>query len=155
MPLPLTRWNFVLLDSVVIIYGFEGNPNYVELVKPVFAALHQGTLGILTTPITMAEIIVHPLRLKKAELVEQYRHFLMEGPGVEFSAIDHEIGLKAEELRAKYRFALPDSLQLAAGIVHDCDHFITNDRQLHSCRDIQVVVLDDFLAAAPGTPPAP
>ena len=51
---------------------------------------------------------------------------------------------KATDVRARYNFKTPDSIHVAAAIHWQCDVFLTNDKQLQRCQEIQVVTIADL-----------
>lgn len=55
--------------------------------------------------------------------------------------LTREVVDRAMALRARYGFKTPDAIHLAAAIVGQCDSFLTNDRRLKKCTDIQVEVI--------------
>ena len=59
--------------------------------------------------------------------------------------VDYETARKAAWIRAMYdHFKAMDSLQLAAACVHNCQLFITNDRQLRQFRELKCITLDEW-----------
>ncbi|MEA1981068.1 MAG: hypothetical protein U9N54_08860 [candidate division Zixibacteria bacterium] len=73
------------------------------------------------------EVLVLPLRLKKIDLAEQYRDILLNTDGLITCEISHPISELAANLRAKYLIRTPDSIQLATGIIHGAEAFITSN----------------------------
>ena len=59
--------------------------------------------------------------------------------------IDEKLAEAAALIRARYRFRLPDALQIAAAIEGEATLFITNDKRLKKIDAIEVLVLDDYL----------
>ena len=52
---------------------------------------------------------------------------------------------KAAELRAKYGVRTPDAMQFAIGIENNGTLFVTNDKNLKGVREIDVLVLEEYL----------
>jgi predicted nucleic acid-binding protein len=140
----ISRSERVAIDTAPIIYFVESNPHYVDTLRPVFQSIASGRIHGLTSTLTLTELLVHPLEENHRELVNQYRRLLTESAHFTLAPVSVSIAAEAAQLRADYGFRTPDSLQLAAGLVHECDVFLTNDRQLTKCNDIDVVIVDEL-----------
>jgi hypothetical protein len=53
------------IDTVAFIYHFEQNEQYFPLTQSLFRAVLQGEIAALTSVITLAEVVMLPLRQKK------------------------------------------------------------------------------------------
>lgn len=136
--------NILFLDTAPIIYLVEKNPDYLDRVKDIFQRVDNGQLKVATTPVTLAECLVHPFRLGLAQLGQDFIDVVVNGTGTTFFSIEQQTGENAARLRAKYNLKLPDSLQLAAAVTAGCDAFLTNDSQLKRVTELQILVLDDL-----------
>ena len=87
------------------------------------------------------ECRVQPLREKRAEQLADYEIFFASLPEglLELNAAVFE---KATELRANLNLKTPDALHLAVAFSFGCDVFLTNDRDLTCCAEIQVEILE-------------
>jgi hypothetical protein len=56
------------LDTAPLIYFIEQNETYLELVRGFFRAMSQGEFQVVTSTLTLTEILVHPLRSGDLEL---------------------------------------------------------------------------------------
>jgi predicted nucleic acid-binding protein len=66
--------------------------------------------------------------------------------GIKVIEINKEIAEKSASIKSQYKFfKTADSLQLATALVHNCELFITNDKQLRQFSDIETLILDDLL----------
>jgi hypothetical protein len=50
----------VFLDTAPVIYYVEGNTRYVAALDPLFRRLDAGALEAVSSPVTLAECLVHP-----------------------------------------------------------------------------------------------
>jgi hypothetical protein len=50
------------LDTAPLIYFIEQNEAYLKLVRPFFQAMSQGEFQVVTSVLTLTEVLVHPLR---------------------------------------------------------------------------------------------
>lgn len=140
----LARAARIFVDTAPVIYFVERHPRYLPLVEPVFDRIDVGALTLVTSPVTLAECLVLPLRNAHADIAELFTDLLTHGPHTDFVAIDQTIGALAAELRAKHNLHLPDAIQASVAIVSGCDAFLTNDPKLKRVTALTVVVLDDL-----------
>jgi len=118
----------VLLDTAPVIYLLEDHPEYLARFLPLFQRAEAGTLRILITPLTLAEVLAGPLKARKEALAERYEQALCQGLGWNVVPLDAALAARAARLRARYHLKLPDALQLAAALVHGVAALVTHDR---------------------------
>ena len=134
----------LFLDTAPVIYYIERNPNYFEIVKPIFDKIDNGKLIAVTSPVTLAECLVFPYRLGMEQSKRDFLDLIVHGNNVIFQSIDHEQAQQAAELRAKYNITLTDALQIATAIKASCEAFLTNDAKLGRITELHILVLDDL-----------
>ncbi len=139
--------SIVSIDTSVFIYFIERNQMYINMVKPVFASIDRGVIRAVTSTITLLEVLVHPIRIGNDVLAEKYRNILLHSDNIMTYGISNEISEIASGLRAKYSIRTPDALQIATGIHYKADYFLSNDADLKKVSDIEVLILDDFMAS--------
>ncbi|HKI38570.1 MAG TPA: PIN domain-containing protein [Gemmataceae bacterium] len=141
------------LDTAPLIYYLEGHPDWGPLVRPLFdTRIIPGTNVAVTATITLAEVLVKPLRSGRADLVASYRTFLTGTPHLSLAAITSGVAEQGADFRARYGLRLPDACQVAAALAARATLFVTNDAQFRRVRELTVVVLSDYLP--PPAPPA-
>ena len=99
----------------------------------------------VATPITMAELLVKPLKENRPDIATRYRNALASMPNLRLSEIDPMLGCIAGALRAKYNLPLPDMLQLATAALSARPTLITNDTALKRVEDAEVFLLEDLI----------
>ena len=134
----------LFLDTAPVIYLVERNPQYLDRVLSIFQQIDNGYINAVTTPVTLAECLVHPLRLGLAALRQDFIDVVVTGANTTFVSIDQQVGETAARLRAQYNLLLPDALQMASAIVTGCDAFLTNDAQLARVTELTVLVIDEL-----------
>lgn len=134
------------LDTAPLIYFTEQNGAYLEMVDPFFEALGKGELQVVTSVMTLLEVLVRPFRDGNLTLAQTYREFLLNTTDVAIYDVSQEIAEEAARLRALYKVRTPDSVQLATAIHEKATFFLTNDIVLASLPDIKILVLDDLKA---------
>ena len=92
----------------------------------------------------MIEVLVHPKKEFNIELENQYWEILINNANMEIIPLDISIAQKAAELRARYDLKIPDAIQLATGIITDCDVLLTNDQSLKKVKEIRVIVINEL-----------
>ncbi|MEG4087320.1 hypothetical protein [Microcoleus sp. POL10_C6] len=65
------------LDTAPLIYFMEQNPKYLEMMLLFFRSFNRGDFRIVTSTVTLVEVLVHPLRQKNTALAQEYREILM------------------------------------------------------------------------------
>jgi predicted nucleic acid-binding protein len=134
----------LFLDSAPVIYAVEKHPRYVDLVRVALKRLDAGALSAVTSPVTLAECLIAPYRLGRADVSQTFVDLVVYGSNVTFVTIDQAVAEKAAELRARYNLLLPDSFQVAVAMLVGCDGFLTNDAALKRVTEMDVLVLDEL-----------
>lgn len=132
------------LDTAPLIYFIEENPTYINMMDAFFQAMDRGEFRVVTSVITLLEVLVYPLRQLDTTLADRYRNILSFSPSLRTVEVSREIAEKAAELRAIYNVQTPDSIQMATAIVNRASFFLTNDVRLPSVSGLQVLVLEDL-----------
>ncbi len=133
----------IFLDTPPVIYHIEGNPQYQPFTDPIFQAISNGNLEAATSPITLAECLVHPYRLGDLALAERFQELIVAGRNTRYVGID-AAATSAAELRAGYNLTLTDAFRIAAALAAGCDSFLTNDSDLRRVTELTVVVLNEL-----------
>src|SRR5690606_14285708 len=134
----------VFLDTAPIIYYIEGKqPIYESVLKSIFIENSKGNILFATSALTLLELLVQPLRVKRFDLVEKYTSILTTSSNLKIMDLDPETSLIAANLRADYNLKTPDAIQIASSIISGSDLFLTNDKQLSIVEEIEVLVLAD------------
>ena len=135
----------VVLDTMLFVYFFEDASKLAEVCETLFSNMANGLFEGVATPITMAELLVKPLREKRPDIAPRYRNALAGMPNLRFSGIDHTAGYMAGALCAKYNLPLPDMLQVATAMQSARPTLITNDTALKRVNDAEVFLLEDLV----------
>ncbi len=130
----------IFWDTNLFIYLFEGTgalaTRTAELRRKMLARGDQ----LLTSALTLGEVLVKPMEQADAELCERYERAIL-GTAV---AVPFEIEAAKvyAALRSDRALRAPDAMQLACAAVARVDLFITNDARLQSKRvdGIQFIV---------------
>lgn len=131
-------------DTAPVIYYVEQNQSYFAATEAVFNKIDAGTLTAVTSPITLAESLVLPYRLKLTQLQQDFFDLIVDGSNTLFLLINQDIARRAAELRAGYNLTLTDALQIASALAAGCEAFLTNDAQLKRVNELRVLTLDSL-----------
>ncbi|WP_161889620.1 type II toxin-antitoxin system VapC family toxin [Pontibacter russatus] len=122
-----------------LIYFIEGNTAYQAGLKNFFAAFDKGDFAIITSTLTLLEVLVQPMKLNRQDLVEQYKRILSSASGIEILEITSAVACRAAELRAKYKLKTPDSIQVGTALEYEAKYFLTNDVRLSIIKEIKTI----------------
>ena len=86
---------------------------------------------LVTSTLTLGELIVMPLSQGRLDLVNRYKSALIS-PSIRLVEFDVPAALMYGQIRLDRTIKPPDAVQLACASVARCDIFITNDRSLTS-----------------------
>jgi predicted nucleic acid-binding protein len=134
----------IFLDSAPVIYFVENHPAYAPVLSEIFRRIDSGQLLAVTSPITLAECLVLPIRQGLTQLEANFQELIVRGNNTLFTAIDHSCAWQAAKLRAQYNITLADALQIATAMRVDCDAFLTNDAALLRVQDVKVLLVENL-----------
>ena len=132
------------VDTSPFIYFIEEHPQFLPLVLPLFREADQGKRDIVTSALTLLEVLVVPYRAGNRSLAERYEALLSRGRGVRLLELSHDHLRAAAQLRAATGVKVPDALQLVAAIGAGCTTFVTNDRRLPLIPGLRIVELASY-----------
>ena len=134
------------LDSAPLIYFIEENPTYLEMTDAFFEAMMRGEFNVVTSVVTLPEVLVYPLRQGNTTLAQQYRDILFDAEGLTTIQVSPDIAEVAAQLRAVHNLRTPDAIQMATAIFEGASFFVTNDARLPSLPGLEVLVLEELRA---------
>jgi predicted nucleic acid-binding protein len=129
----------LFLDTAPLIYFIEGSTAYQPNLKKLFAAFDKGDFSIITSALTILEVLVQPIKLNRQDLVDKYRQILSPASGIEIIDMSSAIAYRAAELRAKYGLKTPDSIQVGTALEYGAQYFLTNDIRLKTVKEIKTI----------------
>jgi predicted nucleic acid-binding protein len=139
------RGSIVGLDTTPLIDYTEANPTYIEVVDPFFKAVERGEFIVVTSIVTLLEVLVRPFQDGDLELAQEYRDFLFDSDNVSIRFLSQKIVEEAARLRAFHNnIRTPDAIQMATAIEANASFFLTNDTRLPSLPNLKTLVLEDL-----------
>jgi predicted nucleic acid-binding protein len=134
------------LDTALFIYYIEENEAFLPLVAPIFEDVASGRREVVTSSLTLLEVLVVPYRAGNLDLAVRYEAYLSQSRGVHMVEIGRPQLRMAAQLRARRpSMRTPDALQIAAALSVGCGCFVTNDRDLPAVPGLRTVKLRSYL----------
>lgn len=133
------------IDTMVFIYLLEDHPVFSEVCGKILEQIEIGNVKGITSVITLLEIMVKPKKDNKQAIADDYEMIISNFPNLDVADVDMEISNIASTLRGNYNIKTPDAIQIATCIHKGGTAFFTNDSMLKKVKEIEVVLLKDFL----------
>jgi predicted nucleic acid-binding protein len=132
------------VDTAIFIYFIEEHPEFLPVILPLFQEADQDKRELITSAVTLLEVLLVPYRAGNRILAERYEALLTHSRGVRLVDLSRELLRAAAQLRAVTSVKTPDALQLVAAISAGCTAFVTNDRRLPPIPGLRVVELASY-----------
>lgn len=134
----------IFLDTTPIIYLLDNDKNFGEKTAEIFSELSEQNIKFVSSVVTIEEYLVYPYRKNNESMVTSFWNFVSENKIILYP-INWSEADKAAKIRAEYKFFKSlDSLQLATAVLHSCDLFLTNDKQLKNFDEIKCVTVEEW-----------
>ena len=141
--LTLPAGGTVYVDAMVVIYTVELYPDYWPLMEPLWLAAKARTLEVLSSELTIMEVLVKPLKTKDAAMIAAFER-AFTGTDMRLLPITQSILRDAAQLRATTKLRTPDAIHAATAKQIGCSLFVTNDVGFRGVPGLPVVILDDL-----------
>lgn len=105
------RGAIVGLDTAPLIYFVEESPLYLPLVDKFFEAMADGDFQVVTSTVTLCEVLVHPYREGDQILAAEYFKILLHAKNLQVIPVTARIAAEAARLRAVHGMKAPDAIQ--------------------------------------------
>jgi predicted nucleic acid-binding protein len=130
----------VFWDTNLFIYLFEDYGALSQAVEQLRSKMLTRGDQLLTSTLTLGEILVKPTERNDSELCRKYEHAISAAASM--IPFDVKAAKIYAALRSERSLKAPDAIQLACAANANVDLFITNDDRLHSRRvdGIQFIV---------------
>jgi predicted nucleic acid-binding protein len=104
--------------------------------------MDRGEFSVITSMVTLLEVLVHPFRCGDADLAQQYRDILLYAEHLTTIGLSQGIAEEAARPRATHNLRTPDAIQLATAIRTSASYFLTNDDRYPTVPGVRILVLD-------------
>ena len=132
------------VETAPFIYFVEKNTTYVDRMRAIFQHVNEGTIQVITSVITLTEVLVRPIQVGNQHYQQEYEEMLLNTEHIVTRSINPDIARQAAQMRATYHLRTPDALQIATAVQTDCQAFLTNDFALRRVNEIPILVLDEL-----------
>ena len=129
----------VYLDANVLIALIEAEQEIIPQTRRLFTLIENEIVAAITSEVTLAEVLVKPLKNGDIPLLKSYESLLAKGSLVQLVAAGRGIWIDAAALRALHGLKLVDALHLATASRHGCDVLITADKRIKSVGRIRII----------------
>jgi predicted nucleic acid-binding protein len=135
----------VAVDTAIFIYFIEEEPRFLRLVLPLFEGADAGKRELVTSAVTLLEVLVVPYRVGDVHLAERYELLLTRSRGIRMIDVTRDQLRAAAHVRATTGVKTPDALQLVSALGAGCRTFLTNDRELPQIPGLRVIQLSSYV----------
>jgi predicted nucleic acid-binding protein len=107
--------------------------------------VERGEIQVVTSTLTLTEVLVHPYRDGNPDLAERYFQILLHARHLRMIALSPAIAAEAARVRADFQMKTPDAIQLATAKEGGATSFVTNDGELASIPGLRLICLEQVL----------
>ncbi len=147
MGLMLPSSSRIYIDTAVVIYSVEWNPDYYSLLQPLWLKYQTGEIELISSELILMEALVLPLRNADTFMLDAYEQLLLSGE-MQLIPINQFILKQAANLRATTRLKTPDAIHAATALSANCNQFLTNDKGFRNIPGLPTVILSEVLGSA-------
>jgi predicted nucleic acid-binding protein len=137
----------VAVDTAIFIYFIEEDARFLPVLDPLFREADRGARELVTSALTLLEVLIVPYRAGNRLLAGRYEALLTRSRGIRLVDLTRDQLRAAAQLRASIGVKTPDALQLVAAIGAGCQTFLTNDRRLPAVPGLHVRQLGSYTGA--------
>ena len=131
----------VYVDTNAFVYFLERHPALYERVLPLFEAAARGSLQLVTSELTVAELLVQPYKVGRADIAATYRRFLKDEGLIDLVPVSLNVLESAAASRAALGGSLADAIHVASASLSDCAAFATNAQGIRSAPPLKIIQL--------------
>jgi predicted nucleic acid-binding protein len=120
----------IYIDANILIYAMEGHDIYGPALAKLLIAIEEGRVRALTSELSLAEVLVGPLRDDDSVGCAVFELLLEAESSLKTVPVDRAVLKRSAEIRATSRARLPDAIHLATAELMECAFFVTEDRRI-------------------------
>jgi predicted nucleic acid-binding protein len=132
-------------DTSIFIYFIEENPGFLPVLHALFREVDEGRKVLVTSALTLLEVLVVPYRSGDYLLANRYETLLTQSRGVRVAEISRDHLHAAAQLRAATGVKTADAIQLVTALAAGCAAFLTNDRHLPKIPGLRILQLASYV----------
>lgn len=131
------------MDANCFVYSVEHIEPYYTILDIVWQSVKSGNLRIVTSEMTLLEVLVKPIKMEATNTVDAFRAVLYLQSEARMMPITQPVLEKAAVLRATTNLKTPDAIHVATALLSSCSLLITNDTAFRQATGIPVQILND------------
>lgn len=135
------------IDANYFIYFLTRHEKYFDAAATIMQACDDGKVLGVTGDAVIAELLVQPYRNDDTATITAIKQLFLRKNFIECVSHDFSTFDLAAEIRGKQGGKLIDALHYATALKHGCDFFLSNDHGFKSSGRMEVVRVDDLMAA--------
>ena len=139
----LTKARKIYVDSNIVIYFIEGEPDMQDRVIAVFEYAERHGIPLMTSDLTVGECLYGAYKNEWSDSAKEFEN-LFDTRIFHLIPLEPDIISSAARLGGTTGLKLIDAIHVASAIDTDCDTFVTNDRGIKSLPNLTVVQLMDI-----------
>ncbi len=132
----------IYVDANAMIYRVERLEPYWSASSAIWDALDEGRCEVITSELTLLEVLVKPLREGNATLATLYREVLLTSR-LSCIPVNREVLESAASLRASHRLKTADAIHAATALLSGVSIFLTNDSDFRKVEGLNVIILGE------------
>lgn len=135
----------IYLDANVFISAYENRGAHSDHAWWILDAVEGGEFSAVTSELTLAEVLVGPIRDGDEVLAKDYNEVIAPGDALSIVPVDRKTLIEAANLRAMRRsLRLPDAIHVATARLNECRYLVSDDRRLPFTPGVQMVQLSPY-----------
>ena len=131
----------IFIDTAPLIYLIEGEEEFANTVEKQLNQWITTGQNLVTSTLTLLELLVAPMRQRNKHLVQKYRALLQDLLSEPLIPLSEAVSEMAAHIRGLNGLKTPDSIQLATAQYSGADIFYTNDKMLSKFPDIEILTV--------------
>ena len=129
----------IYLDTNVLIRGMERTDAGAGEAGRLIEFAERDRLELVTSELTLSEVLVGPIKLGNDILVTAYLNLLTDDLIFELLPVTRDILIESSHIRARSSARLPDSVHVATAKLSRCRLIVSYDRRLCDLCDLDVI----------------
>jgi predicted nucleic acid-binding protein len=138
----------IYFDNNCFIYNVDQVAPYDALLKEIWERARQGLCGLITSELTLTEVLVKPFKAQDLLLEQGFRDLLQGSTEVTLVPITIPILEQAARIRSAISIKTPDAIHAATGLAAACAQFITNDAGFRRVAGLPVTLIGELESSA-------
>jgi predicted nucleic acid-binding protein len=129
----------IYLDTNILIPAMEGSGEDAALAIRLIDLQAQARLDLVTSEVTLSEVLVVPLRRSDDHLVDAYLGLMTREHRFDLVPVSREILIESSHIRARSSAKLPDSIHVATAVLSRCEVIVSYDGRLSGLSGLEVI----------------